>query len=138
MSTLKEDTALAVNLLAQDQKVRQLMEIKTKADLSTQIVPMRQQPGEAMNKPLVCVYPKVVSNQGGPVTLNQLVVDVYTPLPTQRTTGVAFDITRRIKEILDKKPVGRGLRWQSTDPDRRSSTGWHKATVLFTFLSAQY
>lgn len=138
MSSLKEDTALAVNLLARDKKMRQLMEIETKADLSKQIIPMRQQPGEAMNKPLVCVYPKFISNQGGHITLNQLVVDVYTPLPTQRTTGVAFDITRRIKEVLDGKPIGRGLRWQSVDPDRRSSTGWNKATVLFTFLSAQY
>lgn len=138
MPSIKEDVALATNLLANDRSLRKLMEIETKADLASRFIPMRQNPKEAMNKPLVCVYSKFIANLGGPVTHNQLVVDVFTPLSTQRDTGVALDITRRIKEILDRKPVGRGLRWQSTDPDRRSLTGWHKATVTFDFISAQY
>ena len=138
MPSLKEDTAAAVNLLANDPKLCEIMELDTRTKKASQILATRQHPGEAKNVPIINVYVQSQGNVGGNVTLNQLVVDVYTPLTTQRQSGVSFDITRRIKEVLDRKPIGRGLRWQTTDPDRRSNTGWHKATVRFTFLSAQY
>lgn len=138
MASLKKDTALAVNLLSKDTKMRQLMDLNTKDDVSQRVVPMRSQPNEAMSKPLINIYIKNTGNLGGRLTSNELIIDVYTPLIVQRTTGISFDITRRVVEILDGKPIGRELEWLNTDPDKRSTTGWHKATVTFTFFSTQY
>lgn len=138
MASLKSDLALATNLLGRDPRMCNLLGIATKADKANQIIPMRQTPGEASDKPIVAVYVRALENLGSNSTSNQLLVDVYVPLTTQKNTGVSLDIVRRVKEVLDRKPIGRGLRWSTTDPDRLSTTGWHKATVTFTFNSAQF
>jgi len=138
MPSLKSDLAKATNLLSRDSRMCSLLEIVTKADKSDRILPMRQTPGEAWTKPIVNVSIRSLGNLGSNVTSNQLLVDVYVPLTTQKQSGVSLDIVRRIKEVLDGQPIGRGLKWSTTDPDRLSTTGWHKATVTFTFNSAQF
>ena len=137
MASLKQDLAKAVNILAKDSKLTGLLQITTPLERSQNIVPMRRPPSGASAKPRLSLYLKFGKNLGYNVTTNQLVVDIYVPLPLQRDTGVAFDIANRVKELLDKKPIGRGLRWLSTDPDRPSTTGWHKATVVFTLQTTQ-
>lgn len=138
MASLKQDSALAVNLLGKDTLFCQLMSLATQEDRALRLVPMRQSPNSAMSTPLVSVYIQPGSIQGGGVNQYRLLADVYVPLSKQKASGISFDITRRIKEVLHGKPVGRRLKWIDTDPDKRSTTGWHKATVMFEFLSTQY
>lgn len=138
MPSLKEDMALAVNLLRSDTQLCSLMGLTTQSLKANQIVPLRRQPNEASDIPLISLYFKHNENLGGSVTSNSLITDVYLPLTTQAKTGISLDITRRIKQVLDRKPIGRRLEWLNTDPDRLSTTGWHKATVTFTFRSTQY
>lgn len=138
MASLKQDVALAVNLLGRDPKIGELMNLVSQADRKLRLIPMRQQPGTAGSQPIVSVYIKPGRNLGGPVIEHQLIADVYVPLEAQRNSGISFDITRRIKEVLQNQSIGRGLQYRITETDKRSTTGWHKSSVVFDFRSTQY
>lgn len=138
MPSLKQDISRATNLLISDSELCSMCGFITPTDKAQNIVPMRQTPDPASEKPLINLYTHPIGNLGYNLTSDQLVVDIYAPLALQRSTGIVYDIARRVKEVLDRKPIGRGLRWYSTDPDRRSTTGWHKATVVFTFQTTQF
>lgn len=138
MPSLKKDISRVVNLLISDSDLCSLCGLSTRTEKVENILPMRQTPNPASEKPLINVYVRPIGNLGCDLTSNQLVVDIYAPLALQRSTGVVFDIARRVKDLLDHKPIGHGLKWFTTDPDRRSTTGWHKATVVFTFQTTQF
>jgi len=138
MSDLKSDVALATNLLGRDSEICRLAKFKTRDDKALRLVPMRQQPNPSFTDPLISVWVRGGVNLGGKTTSNTLLVDIYTPLTVQRATGVGYDIAKRVCEVLDGASVGRGLEFYNIDPDRPTTTGWHKATVQFTFRSIFY
>lgn len=105
--------------------------------IDERIIKTKQLANPADRSPRIAIYERRSSPQNSKVYTHTLIVDAIVPLETQRSKGLALDMSERIKGSLNKKPIGRRLFWDNTLEDQPTAYGWYKTSVIFTYNTVE-
>lgn len=133
--SLKDNLTRAYDYLVSDPEILTLMDLEGAGpeEIQLRICKTRTIGNVADEKIRIAIWESDSIPYSSRVSGHTLVIDVLAPLYLHRQTGVVLDILSRVRKVLDRKPIGRGLKFEKFDPDESTARGWYKGSIKFYY-----